>query len=119
MAPGAAGGEQDTPSDPESASAASPAAIRSPIAPTPIRSPILTVAYSRRQDPVPSRRCRSLLPRMSAEGGGSGRALAVAVRYWERLLELDPMLATLVGDDRYDDRLPDTTEEGVARAEPA
>ncbi len=40
-------------------------------------------------------------------------------RYWDALLELDPILATLVGDDRYADRMPDTTDEGVARSEAA
>ncbi|HSJ50894.1 MAG TPA: DUF885 family protein, partial [Actinomycetota bacterium] len=35
-------------------------------------------------------------------------------RYWERLLELEPLLGTLVGDERYDDRLPDPGEEGRA-----
>jgi uncharacterized protein (DUF885 family) len=45
------------------------------------------------------------------------QARALADRYWDELLELDPILATHVGDGRFDDRLPDTTEEGVARAE--
>ncbi|HXF56203.1 MAG TPA: DUF885 domain-containing protein [Actinomycetota bacterium] len=38
-----------------------------------------------------------------------------ADRYWEQLLELDPLLATEVGDERFDDRLPDPTDEGVER----
>ncbi len=42
-------------------------------------------------------------------------ALALADRYWERLLELDPMLGTLTGDERYDDRLPDPSEDGRAK----
>ncbi|HZD79366.1 MAG TPA: DUF885 domain-containing protein [Actinomycetota bacterium] len=37
-------------------------------------------------------------------------------RYWEQLLELDPILGTMVGDERYDDRLPDPSEEGRARS---
>jgi uncharacterized protein (DUF885 family) len=37
-------------------------------------------------------------------------------RYWDGLLRLDPLLATEVGDDRYDDRLPDPTESGRAAA---
>jgi len=36
-------------------------------------------------------------------------------RFWDRLLELDPIHATLVGDERFDDRLPDPSDEGVAR----
>ncbi|HEX9374631.1 MAG TPA: DUF885 domain-containing protein [Actinomycetota bacterium] len=44
------------------------------------------------------------------------QALELADRYWDALLELDPILATQVGDQRFDDRLPDTSEEGVARA---
>jgi uncharacterized protein (DUF885 family) len=46
-------------------------------------------------------------------------ATDLAGRYWDALLELDPILATLVGDDRYADRMPDTTDEGVARSEAA
>jgi uncharacterized protein (DUF885 family) len=33
-------------------------------------------------------------------------------RYWEQLLEHEPLLGTLVGDERYDDRLPDPSEAG-------
>jgi uncharacterized protein (DUF885 family) len=36
-------------------------------------------------------------------------------RYWEGLLEIEPILGTWVGDERYDDRLPDPGEDGVAR----
>jgi uncharacterized protein (DUF885 family) len=39
----------------------------------------------------------------------------LADRYWESLLELDPLIGTEVGDDRYDDRLPDPSEEGLVR----
>lgn len=38
-------------------------------------------------------------------------------RFWERLLAVEPLLATQVGDERFDDRLPDPSEEGVARRE--
>ncbi len=38
-------------------------------------------------------------------------------RYWEQLLELDPTLGTMVGDERFDDRLPDPGEDGRARRE--
>ena len=39
----------------------------------------------------------------------------LADRYWDQLLELEPLLATQVGDERFDDRLPDPSEEGIAR----
>jgi uncharacterized protein (DUF885 family) len=59
---------------------------------------------------------------MSPSGTASHNADAaqqardLAQRYWDELLELEPILATQVGDDRFDDRLPDTTEAGVERA---
>ena len=39
---------------------------------------------------------------------------ALAARYWETFLETHPLFATAVGDRRYDDRLADPTDEGVA-----
>jgi uncharacterized protein (DUF885 family) len=45
------------------------------------------------------------------------RAQALADRFWEELLEREPVFATAIGDERYDDRLPDLGEEGRARAE--
>ncbi len=42
---------------------------------------------------------------------------ALANRFWERILELDPLQATLLGDDRYDDRLPDLSAAGRAAEE--
>ncbi len=41
-------------------------------------------------------------------------ATSLADRYWEGMLELEPILATIVGDERYDDRLPDIGESGRA-----
>ena len=41
-------------------------------------------------------------------------ALDLADRFWDGLLELEPMLGTSVGDERYDDRLPDPSEDGLA-----
>lgn len=38
----------------------------------------------------------------------------LADRFWEGILERDPLAATLLGDDRYDDRLPDLGETGRA-----
>lgn len=42
-------------------------------------------------------------------------ALALVDRYWDQLLEFDPTLGTMVGDERFDDRLPDPSEAGLAR----
>jgi uncharacterized protein (DUF885 family) len=46
----------------------------------------------------------------------AGRAVALADRFWEELLEREPVFATAIGDERYDDRLPDIGEEGRARS---
>jgi uncharacterized protein (DUF885 family) len=45
------------------------------------------------------------------------RAAALADRAWEELLEREPTFATAIGDERYDDRLPDISEEGRATSE--
>ena len=47
----------------------------------------------------------------------AGRAVTLADRFWEELLEREPVFATAIGDERYDDRLPDIGEEGRARSE--
>jgi uncharacterized protein (DUF885 family) len=39
----------------------------------------------------------------------------LADRYWEEILEINPLLATQVGDERFDDRLPDPSPEGIER----
>ncbi len=39
---------------------------------------------------------------------------ALADRFWERLLRLEPTVATVAGDERYDDRLPDPSPRGRA-----
>src|SRR6266702_2219317 len=45
-------------------------------------------------------------------------ARALADRYWEELLELEPLIGTMVGDERFDGKLPDPSEAGLAhRAE--
>ena len=44
------------------------------------------------------------------------RARSLADRYWEDLLELEPMLGTMIGDERFDDRLSDPSEEGRERS---
>ncbi|HEX6262492.1 MAG TPA: DUF885 domain-containing protein, partial [Actinomycetota bacterium] len=38
-------------------------------------------------------------------------------RFWDEFLSLEPVFATLVGDERFDDRLPDPGPEGLARRE--
>ncbi|HSD48799.1 MAG TPA: DUF885 domain-containing protein [Actinomycetota bacterium] len=45
------------------------------------------------------------------------RASALAARFWDELLEDAPLLGTVVGDERWDDRLPDPSETGRARRE--
>lgn len=44
-------------------------------------------------------------------------ARALVDRYWEGLLETEPLLGTQVGDERYDDRLPDPSDPGIAARE--
>jgi uncharacterized protein (DUF885 family) len=40
---------------------------------------------------------------------------ALAAEYWEGRMQADPIEATLLGDRRYDDRMPDQTPEGHQR----
>jgi uncharacterized protein (DUF885 family) len=40
----------------------------------------------------------------------------IADDYWNRFLELSPLSATMYGDKRYDDRLPDPSPAGRAKA---
>jgi len=44
-------------------------------------------------------------------------ARELADRFWDRLLEQEPLLGTQVGDERFDDRLPDPSETGIAARE--
>lgn len=44
------------------------------------------------------------------------RASALADRFWEELLEREPVFATAIGDERFDDRLPDIGETGRSRS---
>ncbi len=54
-------------------------------------------------------------PAEGAAGTAASASLAVlAADYWEAALEADPLLATAVGDRRYDDRMPDATPSGIA-----
>ena len=41
---------------------------------------------------------------------------ALADRFWESILELSPTTATVYGDERYNDRLPDPGPAGRAAA---
>jgi uncharacterized protein (DUF885 family) len=50
---------------------------------------------------------------MTGDGQEQGRALAE--RFWEGLLESEPLLGTQVGDERFDDRLADASETGRER----
>jgi uncharacterized protein (DUF885 family) len=43
-----------------------------------------------------------------------GQAAPVLDGYWDRFLAIEPLFATAVGDPRFDDVLPDPTEEGRA-----
>lgn len=42
-------------------------------------------------------------------------AAILATRYWEGLIEMEPIIGTMVGDERNDDRLGDPSDEGRAR----
>src|SRR5262245_25397841 len=46
-----------------------------------------------------------------------GAAERLIERYWEGLLEAEPLLGTEIGDERYDDRLPDPGPQGRAQRE--
>ena len=43
------------------------------------------------------------------------QAAALVDRYWEGLLDLEPLIGTMVGDERNDDRLADPSEAGRER----
>src|SRR5438876_5822288 len=53
--------------------------------------------------------------RRHMDGQTEAAAHQLIDRFWERLREIEPMLGTWVGDERYDDRLPDPSEAGLAR----
>jgi uncharacterized protein (DUF885 family) len=48
------------------------------------------------------------------EPTNEARAAGLADGFWERLLELEPLIATSIGDERYDDRLSDPGPAGRA-----
>jgi uncharacterized protein (DUF885 family) len=43
------------------------------------------------------------------------QARQLADRFWDQLLEAYPIIGTFIGDERYDDRLPDPSEDGLSR----
>jgi uncharacterized protein (DUF885 family) len=49
--------------------------------------------------------------------GANEAAGRLADRLWEDLLVIDPLIGTSIGDERFDDRLPDPGPEGRAREE--
>ncbi len=53
---------------------------------------------------------------MSGAGRGDEqveRARTLADRYWLELIEIEPLLGTEAGDERFDDRLGDPSEAGA------
>lgn len=54
---------------------------------------------------------------MDNDVNDADRAQVLADRFWEELLEREPVFATAIGDERYDDRLPDIGEDARTRAE--
>jgi uncharacterized protein (DUF885 family) len=51
---------------------------------------------------------------LNEDDSSAGRLIE---RYWEGLLEAEPMLGTAIGDERFDDRLPDPSPAGRAQRE--
>ena len=51
---------------------------------------------------------------MGDDGTAADRLLE---RYWDGLLEVEPLLGTAIGDERFDDRLPDPGPVGRAERE--
>jgi uncharacterized protein (DUF885 family) len=45
------------------------------------------------------------------------RAIQLGDWYWEELLRLEPILGTDIGDERFDDALPDLSDAGLAERE--
>jgi len=58
-------------------------------------------------------------PNVSVAADPNAAVNDLADRFWEGILERDPMWATLLGDERYDDRWPDLGAEGRAAEEAA
>ena len=50
-----------------------------------------------------------------SQSRAAAAATALVDRYWEGLLEIEPLIGTMVGDERADDRLADPSEAGRER----
>jgi len=59
------------------------------------------------------------VPTVSVAADPNAAVNDLADRFWEGILERDPMWATLLGDERYNDRWPDLGEAGRAADEAA
>src|SRR5262245_5814354 len=63
--------------------------------------------------------CRMSQPKTMAAGPGSSMSsptlAAAAAEYWEKRLQGDPIEATLLGDRRFDDQMPDPSPEADRR----
>src|SRR5947207_7215613 len=74
---------------------------------------------------APPSRSTARVPWASCEAGEGTSVMAseqvrdLVDRYWEGLLERDPLMGTFIGDERYDDRLPDLGATGRAAEETA
>jgi uncharacterized protein (DUF885 family) len=53
----------------------------------------------------------------TTRGTDATAARRLADRFWDGLLEVEPLLGTQVGDERFDERLPDPTDAGLAARE--
>jgi uncharacterized protein (DUF885 family) len=51
----------------------------------------------------------------TASGAGAREVAALAEEYWQHLVWLEPVMATYLGDHRYDERLPDLGPLGRAQ----
>src|SRR6476646_9305352 len=75
--------------------------------------------------PAPPSRSTARVPWASCESREGTSVMAseqvrdLVDRYWEGLLERDPLMGTFIGDERYDDRLPDLGADGRAAEETA
>src|SRR6185295_16674379 len=67
-------------------------------------------------DPVAGSRDRPPLGRSSVTEPTANAVDALADRFWEAILELNPTTATVYGDERFADGLEDPSEAGRAKA---
>ena len=69
--------------------------------------------------PSPPKALSGVCPSVSVVPDPNAAVNDLADRFWEGLLERDPMWATVLGDDRYDHRWPDLGVDGRAAEEAA